>query len=213
MNKDAEKDKAGRIYATLARTTQMDMNGVDKHGLARYAVEASVKNMERGLVLPLFWYLALGLPGSFFASLCAGLFWLYGRDGNADGFAKPVETILRIIALPSSLISAFTAWLATLLAPGCSFFKATKSLFVFDKTRPSYLQGGILLLMVCASMHFTVGGAGKDSHGMSLKRPWIGMPGGSAKLTSDHLRVLQYFLFIATLILMLAIMALVLLVK
>ena len=42
-----------------------DPQGLDRHGVARAAIESLAENFSDGVVAPIFWYLLFGLPGLF----------------------------------------------------------------------------------------------------------------------------------------------------
>lgn len=54
---------AGR--AAVGRIVGRDPKSLDKHGVARAAVESLSENFADGVVAPAFWFLLLGLPGIF----------------------------------------------------------------------------------------------------------------------------------------------------
>jgi adenosylcobinamide-phosphate synthase len=53
--------EAGR--AAVAHIVGRDVNRLDRHGVARAAIESCAENFSDGVVAPAFWYALLGLPG------------------------------------------------------------------------------------------------------------------------------------------------------
>jgi len=53
--------EAGR--AQVAHIVGRDVRQLDKHGVARAAIESCAENFSDAVVAPVFWYLLLGLPG------------------------------------------------------------------------------------------------------------------------------------------------------
>ena len=56
--------EAGR--AAVGKIVGRDTRPLDETGISRAAIESGAENFSDGVVAPLFWYLALGLPGLFF---------------------------------------------------------------------------------------------------------------------------------------------------
>jgi len=55
-------DEAAARHA-VGRIAGRDPHSLDRHGIARAAIESAAENFVDGVIAPLFWYLALGLPG------------------------------------------------------------------------------------------------------------------------------------------------------
>jgi len=49
----------------VARIVGRDVAALDRHGIARAAIESLAENFADGVVAPVFWYVLLGLPGLF----------------------------------------------------------------------------------------------------------------------------------------------------
>jgi adenosylcobinamide-phosphate synthase len=47
----------------VAKIVGRDVNALDENGVARSAIESAAENLSDGIVAPIFWFAALGLPG------------------------------------------------------------------------------------------------------------------------------------------------------
>ena len=89
--------------AAVAHIVGRDPESLDEHGVARAAIESLAENFSDGVVAPVFWFLALGLPG-----ICA---------------YKAINTLDSMIGHRSERFRAF-GWAAARLDDAANFVPA-----------------------------------------------------------------------------------------
>ena len=79
---------------------------LDQHGVARAAIESLAENFSDGVVAPVFWYLALGLPGLFAYKMANTLDSMIGHRSaryRAFGWAAArFDDLLNLVPAPLS---------------------------------------------------------------------------------------------------------------
>jgi adenosylcobinamide-phosphate synthase len=94
-----------------------DVSSLDEHGVARAAVESCAENFSDGVVAPVFWYAAAGLPGLLVYKAANTLDSMIGHRSEryrAFGWAAArLDDVLNL--LPARLAGLLLAGAATLL--------------------------------------------------------------------------------------------------
>jgi adenosylcobinamide-phosphate synthase len=99
---------------------------LDRHGVARAALESLAENFSDGVVAPVFWYLVLGLPGLFAYKMANTLDSMIGHRSErylSFGWAAArFDDLLNLVpALLSGLLLAAAAFFADEAMPGHAF--------------------------------------------------------------------------------------------
>jgi len=100
-----------------------DTRHLDRHGVARAAIESLAENFSDGVVAPVFWYLVLGLPGLFAYKMANTLDSMIGhRSARYRSFgwaAARFDDLLNLVPAPlSGLLLAGAALFAGDAKPG-----------------------------------------------------------------------------------------------
>lgn len=188
-----------RIYLTLARTMHLNLALADEHTVARRMMEMLARRFDRGFIAPLFWYMALGLPGFLVMTFLSALDWRLGKGGFTKGFSAFFSGLERLMAFIPSLISAVFLVLASFIAPGAGVWRSLKA-FCSVTSIPPMAQGGLPLKIMAHGFGVTLGGAGQDMSGSAIKAEWVDPGQASARIGSTRLRHAAYFTIIASLL-------------
>ena len=100
-----------------------DPRHLDRHGVARAAIESLAENFSDGVVAPVFWYLVLGLPGLFAYKMANTLDSMIGhRSARYRSFgwaAARFDDLLNLVPAPlSGLLLSAAALFAGDAKPG-----------------------------------------------------------------------------------------------
>lgn len=162
-----------------------DPDGLDKHGVARAAIESLAENFADGLAAPAFWYLLLGLPGLF----------AYKAINTADsmiGYRSARYKAYGLVAarlddaanyLPARL-SGLLIGLAAAFAPGA---RAGRALNIMVKHSGAHASpnAGWPEAAMAGALDLALGGPRRYPGGVS-EAAWIGV--GRARLVGRDIR-------------------------
>lgn len=192
--------------ALVSRASGTDLSGADEFALVRAALPICTRGLARGLVAPVIWFLAGGLPLAFAA---CGLDALSRRFADRDppaSFALMIVWIDRLAGLIPDILSAFILAFSALFTHTAGFFRALKGLLA-RKGVAGFSQGGRPLSVAAWALNISVGGPSRSLEGIARNSPWIGPEGATARLDPRHLRRFLYLAAVAHLIVILALLA------
>ncbi len=199
VHKTITRKEHKTTFFSLAVSSRTNLNYYDEHALTREAAAFGVIYLERALIAPVMGYLIFGLLGLFIVSgICAGA-WLYGREGQGNGFQTLICALQRFVGIFTAPVALLSLVLSSFLVPGASIGRAFNGLFKFSG-KPSYLSGGKALQVTAYSLNAVFGGGKKDTEDKPILREWTGPKGQSAKINPELLKPLQFMLFVSTLI-------------
>jgi adenosylcobinamide-phosphate synthase len=116
---DREGLEAGR--AAVARIVGRDPQALDGAGVSRAAIESLAENFSDGVVAPLFWLTALGLPGAVAYKVVNTADSMIGhRTQRYRDFGWASARLDDLVNLPASRLAALWIVLAAALQPECS---------------------------------------------------------------------------------------------
>jgi len=116
---DRESLEAGR--AAVARIVGRDPQALDGAGVSRAAIESLAENFSDGVVAPLFWLTALGLPGAVAYKVVNTADSMIGhRTERYRDFGWASARLDDLVNLPASRLAALWIVLAAALQPECS---------------------------------------------------------------------------------------------
>lgn len=191
-NKDIPK---GSFY-DIAVSTRSNLNTTDNHGILRVGIGFVATNFDKGIVVPLFWYVLGGLPAAFLYSGIAAARWSLSKEGFAKGIGTLALNLEKAVAIVPQVLSAFLLSLAALLTPKASFLRSLYGMFTVKGLAP-YAEGGISLTSLAYGLGVSLGGPVEDIDGSVLKRAWVGAEGSSARVDRHHLRMAIYLSIMA----------------
>ncbi len=107
----------GRV--AVAMIVGRDPAALDEAGVARAAIESLAENFSDGIVAPLFWLVAAGLPGAAAYKAANTADSMIGhRNARYEDFGKAAARFDDLVNLPASRLAAL--WLALAAGPRAS---------------------------------------------------------------------------------------------
>jgi len=201
---------AGRrplAQAVLGDLSDRHPPSLDDHGVLRAAAEGLARALDRGLVGPGLWYLALGLPGLCAWIAAEALDRTAGRGLAAmTGFGVVPARLFAAMDWIPARVAAAALVMAALPAPTANPWRALVTSLRDGGRHASPNLGrplGALAGALDLSLH------GPDRRGeVVADRPWIG--GGRARMVPADLRRAQVLCGVAVLVLLALVAALLL---
>lgn len=190
--------------AAVADIVGRDPNSLDRHGVARAAIESAAENFADGVVAPALWYLLLGLPGLLLYKTVNTLDSMIGHRSErhrAFGMASArLDDVLSF--LPSRLAGLFLA-LAAPFVPGGSMTGAWRTML---RDAPKHRSPNAGWPEAAAAGALGLALAGPRRYGSeTVADPWIG--DGTAQAGAADIRRMLHLYVAACLVQALAISA------
>ncbi len=111
-------EKLPNARRAVSHIVGRDPNSLDRHGVARAAIESLAENFADGVVAPAFWYLLIGLPGLFVYKTVNTLDSMIGyrspRHAAFGRFAAGLDDVMNLV--PARLAGLLIA-VGALFAP------------------------------------------------------------------------------------------------
>jgi adenosylcobinamide-phosphate synthase len=188
--------EAGR--GAVSHIVGRDPARLDRHGVARAAIESLAENFSDGVVAPIFWYLVGGLPGLFTYKMANTLDSMIGHRSEryrAFGWAAArFDDLLNLVpARLSGLLLAAAALFIRDARPGQSLVAMLRDARKHRSPNagwPEAAMAGALGLALAGPRHYAEG---------PVADPWIG--GGTARATSADIGRALHLYYAACLIL------------
>ena len=168
-----------------------DPTSLDAHGVARAAIESLAENFSDGVVAPVFWYLALGLPGLFAYKMANTLDSMIGHRTphyRAFGWAAArLDDVLNTVPAPlSGVLLAAAAVFATNGRPGHAL-----TIMLRDGRKHHSPNAGWPESAMAGALGLALAGPRRYPEGL-VADPWLG--DGSARAgVADIWRGLQLY--------------------
>lgn len=110
---------AGRL--AVAQIVGRDPEALDEAGVARAAVESLAENFSDGIVAPVFWMAAAGLPGAAaYKAVNTADSMIGHRNERYRAFGWAAARLDDLVNLPASRLTAVLLVVAAVLTPGAS---------------------------------------------------------------------------------------------
>ncbi len=123
-----EGTEAGR--RAVSRIVGRDPNSLDKHGVARAAIESLAENASDGVVAPVFWFAVFGLPGlAAYKAINTADSMIGHRTPRHEAFGWASARVDDLVNLPASRLTAALLVLASLLSAKASPVGALRAIF------------------------------------------------------------------------------------
>ena len=170
-----------------------DPMSLDRHGVARAAIESLAENFSDGVVAPVFWYLLLGLPGLFAYKMANTLDSMIGhrtpRYRSFGWAAARLDDVLNAIPAPLS---------GLLLVIAAVFTKSGRAgralrIMLRDGRKHHSPNAGWPESAMAAALGLVLAGPRRYPEGV-VADPWLG-DGTARAATSDIVRALQLYCF------------------
>jgi len=170
---------------------------LDKHGVARGAIESCAENFSDGLIAPVFWYVLFGLPGLLIYKAVNTMDSMIGHmtpKYRAFGMtAARLDDVLNLI--PARLSGLFLA-LAAVFTPGAHPLKALK-VMLRDSGKHRSMNAGWPEGAAAGALDIALAGPRRYSANV-VDDAWIG--DGTARATIKDIRRMLYLYVAASLI-------------
>jgi len=170
-----------------------DPMSLDRHGVARAAIESLAENFSDGVVAPVFWYLLLGLPGLFAYKMANTLDSMIGhrtpRHRSFGWAAARLDDVLNAIPAPlSGLLLVITA----------AFTKSGRAgralrIMLRDGRKHHSPNAGWPESAMAGALGLALAGPRRYSEGV-VADTWLG-DGTARATTADIVRALQLYRF------------------
>ena len=180
---------AGR--AAVRHIVGRDPMSLDRHGVARAAIESLAENFSDGVVAPVFWYLLLGLPGLFAYKMANTLDSMIGhrtpRYRSFGWAAARLDDILNLLPAP---ISGLLLAAGAVLAGRC---RADRALVIMirDGRKHHSPNAGWPESAMAGALGLALAGPRRYPEGL-VDDPWLG-DGSARAATSDIVRALHLY--------------------
>jgi adenosylcobinamide-phosphate synthase len=186
---DAGGLAAGR--AAVRHIVGRDPMSLDRHGVARAAIESLAENFSDGVVAPVFWYLLLGLPGLFAYKMVNTLDSMIGhRTPHYRSFgwaAARLDDVLNLVPAPiSGLLLAAAAVLADRCRPDRSLVIMIRDGRKHHSPNAGWPEGAM-----AGALGLALAGPRRYPEGL-VDDPWLG-EGSARAATSDIVRALRLY--------------------
>lgn len=146
---------------------------LDRHGVARAAIESLAENFSDGVVAPVFWYLVLGLPGLFAYKMANTLDSMLGhRSARYRSFgwaAARFDDLLNLVPAPlSGLLLSAAALFAGEPKPGHAF-----AVMLRDGRKHHSPNAGWPEAAMAGALRLALAGPRSYAEG-EVRDPWLG---------------------------------------
>lgn len=183
--------------AAVSHIVGRDPQHLDRHGVARAAIESAAENFSDGLVAPIFWYVLFGAPGLFIYKAVNTMDSMIGyRTPKYRAFgmaAARLDDILNLI--PARLSGLFIA-LAALFVPTAHPLNAFK-VMLRDAGKHRSPNAGWPEAAMAGALNLALAGPRRYAKDVATD-PWIGS--GTAKATVRDINRALYVYVVACLI-------------
>ena len=180
---------AGR--AAVSHIVGRDPMRLDGPGVARAAIESLAENFSDGVVAPVFWYLALGLPGLFAYKMANTLDSMIGHRSpryRSFGWASArFDDLLNLVPAPlSGVLLAGAAVFAGAARPGRGF-----AVMLRDGRKHHSPNAGWPEAAMAGALDLALAGPRPYAEG-DVDDPWLG-DGNPNATAADIIRALQLY--------------------
>jgi adenosylcobinamide-phosphate synthase len=164
---------------------------LDRHGVARAAIESLAENFSDGVVAPVFWYLLLGLPGLFAYKMANTLDSMLGHRSEryrAFGWAAArFDDLVNLVPAPlSGLLLCAAASFAGNARPGRAL-----TVMLHDGRKHHSPNAGWPEAAMAGALGLALAGPRPYAEG-DVQDPWLG--DGTAEATpADIVRALHLY--------------------
>lgn len=181
--------EAGR--QAVAMIVGRDPNSLDRHGVARAAIESCAENFSDAVVAPVFWYVVAGFPGLLVYKVANTLDSMVGhKNDRFRAFGWASARLDDVLNLAPARLSGLIIAAAALLVPGASASRGLRTMLRDARHHrspnagwPEAAMAGALNLSLAGPRHYP---------GLIVNDRWIG-DGSAQAEAADIGRALQVF--------------------
>ncbi len=184
--------------AALHHVAGRDPSALDRHGVARAAVESCAENFADAVVAPAFWYLMAGLPGLFIHKTVSTLDSMIGyRSPRYRAFGWASARLDDLLVLIPARLAGIILVIAAVFTPSGRPWSAL-TVMMRDAGNHSSPNAGWPEGAMAGAFGFSLGGT-RRYKGHVAKDNWIGS--GTARLTPVDIRRGLYLYVVGCLLL------------
>jgi adenosylcobinamide-phosphate synthase len=164
---------------------------LDAHGVARAAIESLAENFSDGVVAPVFWYLALGLPGLFAYKMANTLDSMLGhRSARYRSFGWAAARFDDLVNLVPAPLTGLLLAGAALFAGGAMPLQALR-VMIRDGRKHHSPNAGWPEAAIAGALGLALAGPRIYAEG-EVRDPWLG-DGTAAAMPADIIRALRLY--------------------
>ncbi len=179
------KEGLAQGRAAVRHIVGRDPATLDRHGVARAAVESLAENFADGVVAPIFWYLVLGLPGLLTYKAVNTLDSMIGyRSPKYVSFGLVAARLDDAANWIPARIAALLIAIAAVFAPTANAMRATRVMWRDANRHPS-INAGWPEGAMAGALDLSLGGPRNYSSGVR-ETVWIGS--GNPRLEVKDIR-------------------------
>jgi adenosylcobinamide-phosphate synthase len=192
MNRNVkDKDDKRGSFGPVAITARADLNTVDDFGMARIGAGVIPVTFDRGLVMPIFWYVIGGLPLAFIVTGMSAAKWALAKNGFAKGYGALALSLETLFGFVPRIVSSILLILSSLLTPHAGVTRSLISIFSWKNQAPS-AEGGLPLTIMAYALNVSLGGPVQDIDGSPLQQKFVGPKNASARVDAGVLKQACY---------------------
>ena len=183
-----KKGEVKKLCDLLQPLTKLDLSSQDEHGQIRELISLSSWGLNRMAIGPIFWFFLLGPVGLSIYVTVSAMDKVIGHDTKRYHFFGGATAILddALNFLPARLTGIIISF-SSLFAPATQPFQSFQVLFKQANTIGSMNTGWPLSAMA-GGIGISLAGPMKTLSGQLIKRPWLGLKGSTAQVTTFHVQ-------------------------
>ena len=168
-----------------------DLDHLDDHGVARAAIESCAENFSDGVVAPVFWYVALGLPGLMVYKTVNTMDSMIGhRSVRYRDFGLAAARLDDVLNLVPARLAGVLIAVAALFAPTANPFRAFATMFR-DARKHSSPNAGWPEAATAGALGLALAGPRRYGE-VRADDPWIGAGRARATYQDIHRTLFLY---------------------
>jgi adenosylcobinamide-phosphate synthase len=168
-----------------------DLDHLDDHGVARAAIESCAENFSDGVVAPVFWYVALGLPGLMVYKTVNTMDSMIGhRSTRYRDFGMAAARLDDVLNLIPARLAGVLIAVAALFAPTANPFRAFATM-VRDARKHSSPNAGWPEAATAGALGLALAGPRRYGE-VRADDPWIGAGRARATYQDIHRTLFLY---------------------
>ena len=171
--------------AAVRHIVGRDVRALDRHGVARAAIESCAENYSDGVVAPIFWYLLFGLPGLLAYKAINTMDSMIGhRSPRHRAFGLAAARLDDVVNWVPARVSGLLVAAAASFLPGASPRRAFATM-LRDARKHRSPNAGWPEAAMAGALGLALLGPRRYG-GEAAEGPWLG--DGRARATTDDLR-------------------------
>jgi adenosylcobinamide-phosphate synthase len=183
--------EGGRL--AVAKIVGRDPNRLDRGGVSRAAIESLAENFSDAVVAPVFWAVALGLPGLIaYKAINTADSMIGHRSPRHRDFGWAAARLDDVVNWPAARLSALLMVLGALLLPGADAAEAL-AVTARDARRHRSPNAGWPEAALAGALGFALNGP-RAYHGVPTEEPWTNEPGRKVLDAPDIWQALRLYL-------------------